>query len=95
MAGHLPGPDGDLPALPRRFQLPGNAQTTDVDALGDINPRVDLHLEVNSVQVTGVSRPRILFTDGQRQAEMRILGRHTPDGVTLDLMKGQRVHSRA
>ena len=87
-----PGPDGDLPALPRRFQLPGNAQTTDVDALGDINPRVDLHLEVNSVQVTGVSRPRILFTDGQRQAEMRILGRHTPDGVTLDLMKGQRVH---
>ena len=23
---------------------------------------------------------------------MRILGRHTPDGVTLDLMKGQRVH---
>ena len=77
--------------MPRRFQLPGQLHTTNVDALGDINPRVDLHLEVNSVQVTGLSRPRILFTDGQRQAEMRILGRHTPEGLDLNVLKGQRV----
>ena len=86
-----PGPDGELPDLPRRFQLPGHTQTTNVDSLGDINPRVDLHLEVNSVQITGVSRPRVLFTDGQRQAEMRILGRNTPEGMNLDVVKGQRV----
>jgi len=87
-----PGPEGELPEVPRRFQLPGQVQTTVVDALGDINPRVDLHLEVNSVQVTGLSRPRILFTDGQRQAEMRILGRNTPEGLDLNVPKGQRVH---
>lgn len=87
-----PGPEGALPELPRRFQLPGHDQAMSVDPLGDINPRVDLHLEVNSVQKTGVARPRILFTDGQRQADMRILGRNTPERVNLDLVKGQRVH---
>lgn len=86
-----PGPEGELPDLPQRFQLPGRDQSTVVDPLGAINPRVSLHLEVNSVQSTGMSRPRILFTDGQRQAEMRILGRNTPDGVSLDVVKGQRV----
>ncbi len=86
-----PGPEGELPDLPQRFQLPGRDQSTIVEPLGAINPRVSLHLEVNAVQSTGMSRPRILFTDGQRQAEMRILGRNTPDGVSLDVVKGQRV----
>ena len=59
--------------------------------MGDINPRVDLHLEVNSVQVTGVSRPRILSPTDNGKPRCASSTAH-PDGVTLDLMKGQRVH---
>lgn len=87
-----PGPNGALDEVPQSFQLPGASTVTSVDALEAIDPRVDLHLEVYTVFSDPQGPPKIHLTDGQRQAELAIAGRNVPEGVDLDLEKGQRIH---
>lgn len=86
-----PGPGGSLDDLPTSFHLPGMSVVTTVEKLGDINPRVDAILDVSSVFTGGGGAPNIVLTDGQHQAALQVAGRSVPEGVDLNLVKGQRV----